>query len=92
MTTLIWVRNGQVTTGTLCMAQAVMLHIGDVGTAYWNLVIAGHTFWTVVLGETSSGPGIAVYSCFVFISRKALVDLGYCMRNRMRMDDLFYHQ
>jgi hypothetical protein len=52
MVTLVWAKTGQVNTGSLCMTQAVMLHIGDVGTAYWNAVIAIHTFWTVVLGET----------------------------------------
>jgi hypothetical protein len=93
MTTLIWVRNGRVTTGTLCMAQAVMLHIGDVGTAYWNTVIAGHTFWTVVLGKTSTGPIITVYSRFGFVvSRKAIIIRGYRMRNRSRMDAMFHHQ
>jgi hypothetical protein len=52
MVTLAWAKSGQVSTGSLCLTQAIMLHIGDVGTAYWNAVIAIHTFWTVVLGET----------------------------------------
>jgi hypothetical protein len=42
-----------------------MLHLGDVGTAFWNAAIAGHTFWTVVLGETSPGPAIPVLTTFV---------------------------
>jgi hypothetical protein len=65
--TLIWVRDGKVSTGALCTAQAVLLHIADVGTALWNTVIAGHTFWTVVLGKTSPGPAIAVYSMLRFL-------------------------
>jgi hypothetical protein len=65
--TLVWVRNGQVSSGTICTAQAVLLHIGDVGTAFWNAIIAGHTFWTVVLGKTSPGPIIAVSSQLLFL-------------------------
>jgi hypothetical protein len=59
---LKWVGDGGISTGTLCTVQAVMFHIADVGTALWKTVIAGHTFWTVVLGKTSRGPVIAVYS------------------------------
>jgi hypothetical protein len=51
--TLVWVRHGQVSTGTLCTVQAILLHTADVGTALWNAAIAVHTFWTVVLGKTS---------------------------------------
>ena len=66
MITLVWTTRGRVTTGPFCTAQAVMLHLGDLGTAFWNAAIAGHTFWTVVLGETSPGPVIAVYSRLCF--------------------------
>jgi hypothetical protein len=57
-----WVQKGRVFTGTLCTAQGIALHINNVGTAVWNAVIAGHTFWTVVLSKASPGPIIAVYS------------------------------
>jgi hypothetical protein len=30
-----------------------MLLFGDNGTAFWNAVVAIHTFWTVVLGTPS---------------------------------------
>ena len=65
--TLLWVRDGQVSTGAICTAQAVLLHTADVGTALWNAAIAGHTFWTVVLGKTSRGPIIAVSSQLRFL-------------------------
>jgi hypothetical protein len=48
---LQWARTGQVRHGPLCTAQAAMLLFGDNGTAFWNAIVAIHTFWTVVLRE-----------------------------------------
>jgi hypothetical protein len=50
-----WVSQKQITPGTLCTVQAVMLQMADIGTAVWNAIIAIHTFWAVVLGENDPG-------------------------------------
>jgi hypothetical protein len=55
---LVWASQKQITPGTLCTAQAIMLQMGDLGTAVWNAVIAIHTFWAVVLGENKLGSPI----------------------------------
>jgi hypothetical protein len=52
---LVWVSKKQITPGTLCTVQAIMLQTADLGTAVWNTVIAIHTFWAVVLGENRPG-------------------------------------
>jgi hypothetical protein len=94
MVTLAWAKSGQVSTGSLCLTQAIMLHIGDVGTAYWNAVIAIHTFWTVVLGETSSRLRLYPFTHdFLFIEyRKKNDDRGHRMLDRRRMVVVFRSQ
>ncbi|PVG04832.1 hypothetical protein CPB86DRAFT_18849 [Serendipita vermifera] len=56
---LVWASRGRVTDGPLCTAQAAMLLFGDNGTAFWNVVISIHTFWTVVLGKRMSTVAVA---------------------------------
>jgi hypothetical protein len=85
--TLKWLADGGISTGTLCTVQAVMFHVADVGTALWNTAIAGHTFWTVVLGKTSAWSLLFTH---VFDYRKAIVNLGYHMRDWSRLDDMFH--
>ncbi|CAG8672064.1 10664_t:CDS:2, partial [Acaulospora colombiana] len=56
---LVWASRSGITEGPLCTAQAAMLLFGDNGTAFWNVVISIHTFWTVVLGKRMSTVAVA---------------------------------
>jgi hypothetical protein len=51
MIQLVWASRMGINAGSLCTAQAAMLLFGDLGTAFWNAIVAIHTFWTVVLGK-----------------------------------------
>ncbi|THH00148.1 hypothetical protein EW026_g2346 [Hermanssonia centrifuga] len=44
-----WYMNHAVEFDSFCVAQGVVKHISDVGTAIWSLVIAAHTFWVLFL-------------------------------------------
>lgn len=44
-----WIRQGSVSLGDYCTAQAVIKHMADVASAFWSLVIAIHTFCLIVL-------------------------------------------
>ncbi|CCA75167.1 hypothetical protein PIIN_09151 [Serendipita indica DSM 11827] len=57
---LVWASHRAVTMNKLCTAQASMLLFGDTGTAFWNAVVAIHTFWTVVLGKRMSTVAVAL--------------------------------
>lgn len=57
---LVWAANKQIDAGPLCTAQAAMIMFGDLGTAFWNAVVAIHTFWTVVLGKRMSTIAVAL--------------------------------
>jgi hypothetical protein len=82
-----WVRNGRVFTGTLCTVQGVSLHINNVGTAVWNTVIAGHTFWTVVLSKATPRPDHSRLLTTP-VSREEIDSVRYYMRNRIWMDGM----
>jgi len=44
-----WYIKNEVEFGSFCVAQGVIKHIADVGTAVWSLVIAGQAFWILFL-------------------------------------------
>jgi len=44
-----WYIDNAVEFNSFCVAQGVIKHIADVGTAVWSLVIAGQAFWILFL-------------------------------------------
>ncbi|TFK44486.1 hypothetical protein BDQ12DRAFT_741354 [Crucibulum laeve] len=52
-----WLERKGIESGGLCIAQGVIKHISDVGTALWTMIIAGHTFLLLFL-EVEAGPRI----------------------------------
>jgi len=51
MIQLGWAAHGGIVDGPSCTLQAVALLAGDLGTCFWNIVIAVHTFVTIVVGK-----------------------------------------
>ncbi|KDQ24519.1 hypothetical protein PLEOSDRAFT_1107446 [Pleurotus ostreatus PC15] len=51
---LKWLAQGVITSGSTCVTQGVIMQIGNFSTAYFSIVIAVHTFLTLVLHKRQS--------------------------------------
>jgi len=74
-----WVHNGIVTTGPYCTAQGLVAQIGELGVALILLLLAVHTFVSIVFQVGLKARGVAfglVCLSFVFITLWVAIGAG----------------
>ena len=72
-----WIRFNRILAPTsACFGQAWLLHAGDVGSGFFVLAIAVHTFWTAVRGQRIGHKTFATWVFFIWAFTYFLTGLG----------------